>query len=126
MFGVASPAFGQLYADEDDNPAGFISVTTTSTGLVGGAVTMIVSLIKNRNRDVQAYLKQNSIAVRRDIFLGAGTSVGELAFLMNLDPKKLGHAMRKDRMAVAKLVHPEHLDTRQTQRFIEWATTVTQ
>lgn len=117
---IPSRAFAQLYADDNDNPAGFVSATTTSTALAAGVIVLTISLVVNRNKNVQSYLRQNQTAVKVAINLGAGEAVADLAFLLQFDDRKeFARLLRLHRRELLELSDPDKLDADRAVRFID-------
>lgn len=101
-------ALAQVNIDEcTGNPTAcsVLSSTTssTTTAIVGGVVLTVI-LGSNRNRALKQYMEQNAVAIRRDMHLGYGDTLADLAHFFAVEPTSFARWMWKRRRIFSEFV----------------------
>lgn len=96
------------------------SSSSTTTTIVGGVILTVV--LTRKKTDLQRYLQDNAVAVKRDFGRGAGETFADIADVFGIaadDRPKFAALLRANRRDVLELVDPRTLDLDNTTRFVE-------
>jgi len=118
----STPAYAQFYAS-NDRPALVTSTTTTTTAVVAGTIVLTVVLVMpdDDSSAMESYLRDNQVMLARDLSLGAGPTVEDLAAAFHVEDEDLaafGRLLRSHRDALLRLADPARLDDRRAHAFV--------
>ena len=104
------------------------SVTTTTTGvattLIGGGIALTVILVSNSSdsSSKEKYIRQNAVALKQDLTVGAGETVQDLAATFQVedeDRETFARMLRERRDTLVPLTNLEKLDADRADRFFQ-------
>lgn len=122
LIGSVSTASAQTLYDEDDVLI-TMSLSTSSAGitaLVGGVVLTVVMATGQRDAALEAYLRDNAVAVQRDLHLGAGATTRDLAAAFDIpaeDYEAFASLLHQNRLQLAPHAAPGEVDSVSAKRF---------
>lgn len=98
---------------------------TTTTGLttaavVGGVVLTILLVLSDDDVDLEAYLRDNAVAVQHDLHTGAGDTARDLAGLFGVADEEFDEfaaILFEHRRALSALAEPGRVDRASAQLF---------
>lgn len=128
VIGSAAAQEGDEEATPDGNPNFTVmnegiwssSTTSTTTTMVAGLGLLSLQLASPDDDQVEAYLRENAVAVQYDLHLGAGHTARDLAALLVIDEDHLAafaQLLYDRRKALASLVEPGGVDAASAREF---------
>ena len=121
--GITSTAVAQQQSDEEVLAANLIvtSTTTGATTTVGGGILLTVMLLTDDDSDqVEAYLRQNAVAVQHDLHVGGGETTRDLAAMFAIPDDELesfSEILYDNRQILASLSQPGGVDSEGARQF---------
>lgn len=122
---ISSPALAQDADDSDVGGIWFVFPIFSTVGYVLAPSTIVTTLVIERwaARDMPDYLRRNAVALARDIALGAGPTLADLAARLHRgDTRRFARAMRQQRKPLlALLARGDELDDAGAAQFLRLA-----
>lgn len=120
--GVSAPAAAQ--SDEEVTAAWLVLSTTTTgiAGTIGGIVLTIYLVSRDSKSAMKDYLRHNAVAVKRDVTLGGGATVDDIAFIIGVPAEhvpRFAVAVRERRKGLLSELGTTPIDDARTERFLE-------